>query len=197
MRKSLENMGEYPIFVQKKESNKTNSMVKGANHIELTSLDLARLIQFAAQRFHKVLLNKTQINKILFFVYGVYLADTGKRLFTDDSPKAWPFGPVFPKVYKKADPDEIIKGFSSGVVEAFRSDGKVLDLVANAVNNMHGKSAIELTKWSHKEGSPWYETVYVYDKDGNFKRQMPWNSTIDDDKIKEYFKKAANREWAN
>lgn len=37
MRKSLENMGEYPIFVQKKESNKTNSMAKGANHIELTS----------------------------------------------------------------------------------------------------------------------------------------------------------------
>lgn len=172
-------------------------MANVANHIELTSIDFAHLIQFAAQRFHKVLLNKTQINKILFFVYGVYLADTGNHLFTDDSPKAWPFGPVFPKVYKRADPDEIIKGFSQEKANAFRSKDNVLDIVASAVKNMHRMSAIELTQWSHKEGSPWFETIYVYDKDGNFIEQKPWNTPIDDQKIKKYFSQAANREWAN
>lgn len=53
----------------------------------LTSIDYARLIQYAAQKLHMVLLNKTQINKILFYVYGVYYAETGEELFNDDSPK--------------------------------------------------------------------------------------------------------------
>lgn len=69
----------------------------------LTSIDYARLIQYTAQRKHMVLLNKTQINKILFYVYGAYLADTGKALFSDDTPKAWTYGPVFPKPNKKVE----------------------------------------------------------------------------------------------
>lgn len=32
----------------------------------LTSIDYARLIQYVAQNFHRQMLNKTQVNKILF-----------------------------------------------------------------------------------------------------------------------------------
>ena len=70
----------------------------------LTSLDYAKLIQFAAVRNHMTLLNRTQINKILFYVYGVYLAEVGEPLFNDDTPKAWPYGPVVPIVNNKLDP---------------------------------------------------------------------------------------------
>lgn len=66
--------------------------------MEITSLDCAKLLQNIAWVYYKRILNKTQIHKILFFAYGIYLARYDKKLFTDDTPKAWPFGPVFPKV---------------------------------------------------------------------------------------------------
>lgn len=169
-------------------------MANGANHIELTSLDFAHLIQFAAQKFYKMLLNKTQINKILFYVYGVYLAETdGKCLFKDDTPKAWPFGPVFPKVYKKIDPDTIVNSFPPEYVEAFRNDQQALSIIEKAVIAMHDMSAYDLTKWSHEEGSPWYLTIYNIDKEGNIESQNPWNSRIENKVIKEYFSKQENR----
>lgn len=55
---------------------------------ELKSLDYAKLVQFVALKNHGVLLNRTQMNKILFYVYGHYLAENGNLLFKDDSPKA-------------------------------------------------------------------------------------------------------------
>ena len=55
--------------------------------MDLKSTDYAKLIQFAALKFHNTALNRTQINKILFFVYGKYLAETGEVLFEDDTPK--------------------------------------------------------------------------------------------------------------
>ena len=169
-------------------------MVTSANNIELTSLDFAQLIQIAAQRFHKTILNKTQINKILFYVYGVYLAENNnQRLFIDDSPKAWPFGPVFPKVYKHFVTDGIVKGFSKEKADAIRSKGNVLEIVVTAVKYMHNKSAYDLTRWSHQEGSPWYNTIYELDEEGNVKTQKPWNTRIEDSLISKYFSNPQNR----
>ena len=57
---------------------------------QLTSINYGRLIQYTSQKLHLQRLNKTQVNKILFYVYGRYLAVTGKKLFVDDTPKAGP-----------------------------------------------------------------------------------------------------------
>lgn len=159
----------------------------------LTSIDYARLIQYAAQKNHMTLLNKTQINKILFYVYGAYLADTGTVLFDDDSPKAWTYGPVFPRPNKRVDIHEIIRSFPAETVEMFRKDKPALDLVVKVVDGMYDKSAISLTRWSHLEDSPWYKTVYVKDADGKLIEQRPWSTRISDDLIKEYFLKPQNR----
>lgn len=159
----------------------------------LTSIDYARLIQYTAQRKHMVLLNKTQINKILFYVYGAYLADTGKALFLDDTPKAWTYGPVFPKPNKKVDTSEIIKSFPPEKVAEYKADPKALNLIVEVVNSMYNKSAISLTRWSHIEGSPWYDTIYEKDENGDIKSQRPWNTRIENDLIKDYFSKSQNR----
>jgi uncharacterized phage-associated protein len=45
-------------------------------------------------------LNVTQVQKILFILYGYYLAKYNHRILTEQ-PKAWPLGPVFPRVRKK------------------------------------------------------------------------------------------------
>lgn len=156
----------------------------------LTSIDYARLIQYAAQKMHMVLLNKTQINKILFYVYGVYYAKTGKVLFSDDSPKAWPYGPVFPRVNKRINTGEIIKEFPPQITKEFNSNPEALSIVKKAVNEMYNKSAYSLTQWSHQEGSPWYRTLYENKKDGD--EQAGWNTPINLSYIKDYFSKKGN-----
>lgn len=161
--------------------------------MELTSIDYAYLIQYAAQKRHHTLLNKTQINKILFYVYGAYLADTGDKLFNDDTPKAWVFGPVFPRVYRRVDFNKTIKSFSDDMVDAFNSNKKALRLVASVVDRVYNRTAISLVQWSHQDDSPWYKTVYIQDVDGNLIEQKPWNTRIDDDLIKSYFSVKSNR----
>lgn len=161
--------------------------------MELTSTDYARLIQYVAQKKHLIMLNKTQINKILFYVYGVYLAETGNPLFKDDTPKAWNYGPVFPIPNKKINIDEEIRYFPSDKVSAFRKNPKGMQIIVKAVNNMHNISALSLTKWSHLEGSPWYNTVYKKDENGKIIEQRPWNTRISDELIKKYFSNPENR----
>lgn len=160
--------------------------------MELKSIDYARLIQYAAQKLHMTKLNKTQINKILFYVYGVYYARKNKKLFDDDTPKVWPYGPVFPKVNKKVNVDEIITSFPQDVVKEFNNNKFVLELVKSAVDAMYDMSAITLTRWSHKEGSPWYKSLYKKDNKGNIIGQNKWNSPIEMGYIKEYFSNKDN-----
>lgn len=156
------------------------------NMEELKSIDYARLIQFAALKNHGVLLNRTQINKILFYVYGRYLAEECVPLFTDDTPKAWPYGPVFPIVNKQIDPSENIRGFSDKKVALYRNNRKAMDIVLDAVNKMCKISAYKLTQWSHQNGSPWYDTLFGENKTAK------WNTQISDETIKTYFSNSAN-----
>lgn len=155
---------------------------------KLTSVDYARLIQFAALKFHKVLLNKTQINKILFYVYGVYLTLNKGPLFTGDDPKAWPYGPVFPIVNKRVNINERVTRFTHEQVVAFKNNPAALQIVKEAVAVMHQATAMRLTQWSHKPGSPWYDSIYT--KDG---KQNGWNAEIPDELIKNYFSKPENK----
>lgn len=159
--------------------------------MELTSIDYARLIQYAAQKLHMVLLNKTQINKILFYVYGVYYAETGEVLFKDDSPKVWPYGPVFPRVNKRINTSEIIS-FDKDTIREFNKNTKAMVLVRKAVDAMYDMSAVSLTRWSHQEGAPWYNTLYIKDEDGNIVSQKSWNTPIELSEIGSYFSNPKN-----
>lgn len=162
--------------------------------VTLTSIDYARLIQFTAAKMYHTLVNKTQVNKILFYIYGAFLAEGGAPLFTDDTPKAWTYGPVFPIPNKKIVPCEMIdiKYFPQEKIDAIKKDKKTLDMIVQVVGNMCNMTAYSLTQWSHQEGSPWYNTVYVK-KDGVIVEQRPWNTKIEDDLIRQYFSNPQNR----
>lgn len=148
----------------------------------LTSIDYARLIQYVAQNFHRQMLNMTQVNKILFAVYGKYLAVTGEPLFIDDKPKAWPYGPVFPIANKRIDISEVVI-FTPDKIELFKENRKAQEIVVEMVSRMYNKSAKTLTDWSHEYGSPWYRTIYR--EDGS---HADWNTEIDPSLIEQYFK---------
>lgn len=154
--------------------------------VELTSINYAELLKYLAYTRHKVVLNNTQVNKLLFMCYGCVLALTGKQMFTDDTPKAWPYGPVFPKVFKRYTPD--VHFLSEKEKDVFRNNPDTLRVCTQIVDKYHILSAYQLSVWSHQENGPWYKTVNYNKKDG----KVQWNKVIPDELIKSYFKDEIN-----
>ncbi len=141
-----------------------------------------RLISWLAYYKHGTILNKTQMQKLLFMCYGLYLSNHDKPLFLDDTPKAWPFGPVFPRSYKRY--VEAVPGdLSTNDKEAFLSDKETLIAITGIVDSYYSYSANTLSDWSHQNDSPWAKTVFS--KGSN---SVTWNKVIDAEIIKEYFK---------
>ena len=147
----------------------------------LTSIDYTRLISWLAYYKHNTILNKTQMQKLMFICYGLYLTNHDTPLFTDDTPKAWPFGPVFPRSYKRyqeVKPQDLSKEDKM----AFLQDKDTLMMITRVVDSYYSCPANTLSEWSHQSGSPWAKTIFDADNG-----KIEWNKPIDKIIIKEYF----------
>lgn len=148
---------------------------------QITSIHYMRLIAWLSYFRNGVVLNKTQMQKILYICYGVGLAhDVANPIFTDDRPKAWPFGPVFPVTYKK-----YVEAFPSQLTQAekvfFTQNVANLNEIDVIVKKYCHYSSARLSMWSHEKDGPWAATVYS-ETDGT-----KWNRPIDLNAIAEYF----------
>ena len=146
-----------------------------------TSLDYVRLISWLAYFKHGVILNKTQMQKLLFICYGLYLATHEAPLFSDDTPKAWPFGPVFPRSYKRY-VESIPSDLSENDKRMFLRDRKTLRSITDIVDRYCLYPANTLSEWSHQKGSPWAQTIFS--EDG----KIVWNQPIEQNIIRNYFR---------
>ncbi len=123
------------------------------------------------------ILNTTQVQKLLYMAYGFFLADKN-RILIDETPKAWPYGPVFPRSQKKVDYGNVIS-LSDSRFNDIKGDKDVVTFFDKLVDRYSVFSASQLSEWSHLEGGPWDLTV----KRDGFK----WNDVISDNLIKDYF----------
>lgn len=151
--------------------------------MELISLQYAHLLAWIAYYKHHVILNKTQMQKMLFMCYGQALT-MGVTLFSDDKPRAWPFGPVFPRTYKRYD-EQIPNGLSVKEKEQFASSPDILRMISRTVAQYCHVSATRLSDWSHQIDSPWQQTVFSGER-------PEWNREIQQSVIINYFK---NPSW--
>ncbi|MFZ0770469.1 MAG: type II toxin-antitoxin system antitoxin SocA domain-containing protein [Candidatus Sulfotelmatobacter sp.] len=142
-------------------------------------------------------LTPMQLQKLVYFAYGWYLAITGERLL-DERVEAWQWGPVIPSLYSQ------FKQYGSGPITEpagefyfedrkltfrpyrLRSNNPEKDAVALQVIarvwKLYGKySASQLSSMTHAENSPWSLTP---DKEER-------GTDIPDDIIKTYFQKLA------
>lgn len=117
--------------------------------------------------------------------YGQALADGGKPLFSDDTPKAWPFGPVFPRTYKRYE-EQQPENLTEEMKQRFAEDADRLRMIAATVSKYSHVSALRLSEWSHTKGSPWWITVF------DEERGTGWNREITPEIIKDYF---SNPSW--
>lgn len=146
--------------------------------MNLSSLEYSHLIAWIAYFKQGVVLNSTQMQKLMFICYGRCLAEADTLIFADDTPKAWPFGPVFPRSYKhyiEAVPADL----SQDEKTAFAENPTTLKIIAETVGNYCHLSATRLSEWSHRPESPWRKTV--------FNGAPAWNRPIDPNIIRSFF----------
>lgn len=96
--------------------------------------------------------NATKAQKLLYCCYGIVLAAFDEKL-TEETPKAWQYGPVFPRTFNGLRKNRIIPGEDHGF--SVSCNPKWLSLIDQTISTYGQFSASELSTWSHKPGSPW------------------------------------------
>ena len=99
---SLRNLMDEPDDSQLKSdtaSETPEEQAAGYAECGLDSVELAKTLCWIASQNHRNM-NMSQLQVILYVIYGVWLAQRRERL-TSEHPQVWQFGPVFPRVYNK------------------------------------------------------------------------------------------------
>lgn len=120
--------------------------------------------------------NNTKIQKLLYCAYGIMLAWKDERI-CDEYPRFWPYGPVFPKVFKYINKGNDIEAYSYVFVDNARDDQKTV--ISKTIERYGKYTATALSEWSHNPSSPWARVKA---------EGAGWNSFMPDEYIRDYFK---------
>ena len=127
---------------------------------EVDSIDFAIYLNQKAHEF-KIPVNVTKIQKWLYICYGLYFAINGEQLLTE-RPKAWDFGPAFPRVHNKqrknnGSLDNL--AMKTSVIELSKYDA----VIRATLDNFGDWNASELVAWTHEPGRAWHKTFVLLD----------------------------------
>ena len=142
---------------------------------------MLRAIAYIFEKLEEV--TPLMLQKLLYFIQGVYSALYGKPVFEEDC-RAWVHGPVYPEVYElfrdfKYNPiDDARFAILSGTEDALTDDEKrVTDLVVNTFG-MYGGKVLE--KITHNE-EPWMEARKGYGD------SIPSSELLQKERIMKYY----------
>ena len=137
----------------------------------------SKFIQLGIQKGKPV--NPMKLQKMVYFAHGLHLARNNKPLINEEI-EAWSYGPVIPSIYHE------VKQFGNNEIEENVLDYRLRNLDSDAEHTINltwevtkNMSAVQLSNWSHIDGSPWEKTY-----DGEKHKVIP------NEVIKEYFSKA-------
>ena len=97
-------------------------------------------------------INKTQAQKLLYCCYGIIMAKYNERL-TDEHPRCWPFGPVFPRTFNDISKHRLTVALAENFKSSCSPDW--LDWIDKTIYTFWNYSAGALSEWSHRKNSPW------------------------------------------
>lgn len=129
-------------------------------------------------------MSATKLQKLIYAIDGCLLVDDINVI--DEQCRAWQYGPVYPKIFKKISNSNIDNFAEDADISDIKNHEKfsVIQEVTTMILTTLGKhSAAQLSAWSHVKGSPWSQTK-IHDP-------------ISKDLLKEYFsqfKKERNNE---
>ena len=160
---------------------KAMASAEGIQNLFSVSDKMLRVIAYVFERLEEV--TPLMLQKLLYFIQGIYSALHGKPIFVEDC-RAWVHGPVYPEVYElfrdfKYNPiDDARFALLDGTEDALTDDEKrVIDLVVNTFG-MYGGKVLE--KITHNE-VPWKEARKGYGD------SIPSSELLPKDRIMKYY----------
>ena len=131
------------------------------NYGEVDSVEFAIYLNQKATELG-LSVNVTKIQKWLYICYGIYLAAKGEQLLTE-RPKAWEFGPAFPRVHKKQKKNN---GSLNGLPMSISADslGKYDEVIIPVLDHFGTWTASGLVAWTHEEGKAWHKKYHNDEK---------------------------------
>lgn len=119
--------------------------------MEFSSSSVMAYILYKAKKAgHRI--SKAQAQKLLYCCYGVVLAAFDERL-TDEHPKAWPGGPLFPRTLSAINRHRLTTDMAEIFIASCPADW--LNLMDKTIDRFWGYSATALETWSQRKGTPW------------------------------------------
>ncbi|GAB3913927.1 Panacea domain-containing protein [Larkinella knui] len=134
-------------------------------------------------------LTPMKLQKLIYMAHGLHLARHEKPLIAEQV-QAWSYGPVIPDVYTR------FKRFGNNPITTpiptndwdEELDRQAQDSINFAWDIAKDYNAIQLSNWTHVEGSPWYQSV-SRNGDGTIEQEP-----IDNELIKDYFTEIIRRD---
>ena len=127
---------------------------------EVDSIDFAIYLNQKANDM-KLAVNVTKIQKWMYICYGIYLAAKNRQLL-DERPKAWDYGPAFPRVHKKQKKN----GGSLDSVNptiSIEHLTKYDEIAIPVLKHFGSWTAAGLVEWTHAKGTAW-DKKYNYNE---------------------------------
>lgn len=144
-------------------------------NLDLDSVEVARALRWEAKS-NGGQINMTQIMKLMYILYGFMLVSKRCRI-TKEQPKAWPYGPAFPRVQKHVHLSDPITDREYKVLE--KTQPELIQTMKTVYDNFGKYSAYQLSSWSHENGSPWSKAM--------IRSGGAWNEPLSDEDIYNYF----------
>lgn len=141
---------------------------------------VARVFEYLGLQTEGKPVEKTRLNKLLYFAQGHAFAALDRPLFINQI-DAWDHGPVVAVVYSGF--NKIVQQARDEGLSSLQLSPEEMDVIMDVWAQYHHFSANELVNLTHQPGSPWSETY-----DPNVK-----NAHISLEKIKSYFAQPENR----
>ena len=127
---------------------------------KVDSVDFAIYLNKKARELGKNV-NVTKIQKWLYICYGLYFAAYNEQLLKE-RPKAWDYGPAFPRVHKKQKRnndslDNLQINIPLEELEKYNA------LILATLESFGDWTASELVAWTHEKEKAWHKTFNLLD----------------------------------
>lgn len=162
-----------PVYMKQKLIENHEKLTDAAYRKAITAADSVESLFSVSEKMLQVIaylfkmleeITPLMLQKLLYFIQGIYSALYGKPIFSEDC-RAWIHGPVYPEVYElfrdfKYNPiDDARFALLEGAADSLTDDEKrVINLVVNTFG-MYGGKVLE--KITHNE-EPWKESRKGY-----------------------------------
>ena len=141
--------------------------------MDYSIIDLANKIIEQAQKSGVKRLGLTKLQRLVYYVYGLYLAKEKIRLIKDEEPVKWPQGPVFYQLYKWTINMGMIAKINCKTLETLehieitkdkRLDYTKLDaIIIEVIQNFGERKATALSKDTCRSGYAWDKAKFFND----------------------------------